>query len=373
MVKPHAPILVGLNLPWTHAYCGYDFGHPPRGWRGASPSPRDFERELGSAMREAYDVGVRAIRLFVLADGVAYPETGSYDDYATHALEPGMKGTKLEFAKPDAPPPAILSDEFVADLRAFFDLCHDVGLKVLPSFISFEAFFPPEIVGDGTVKHGRGVVALGPLRDADRAHVDRFYAATLDRLLAIGGEDGAPHPAVLAWEIMNEPDWCVRKRHVSGPALSRFLELGVDRILAAGYAASIGFVRADVDWLEPAFLERLVGLGRERRYLHQLHYYPHASGDRLPVTNATAFGDATIVGEMAINDTVRAFWPDPEVAETERDPARFLVGRLAYAADSGYRWAFLWSRNASDDKSGFDAEIRRQLEAFHASNGVGNA
>ena len=42
-------------------------------------------------------------------------------------------------------------------------------------------------------------------------------------------------------------------------------------------------------------------------------------------------------------------------------------------ADTAALFAFLWSRNASDDKSGFDTEIRRQLEAFHASNGVGNA
>jgi len=364
----HPPILVGLNLPWTHHYCGYDFGGAPSGWRAAKPSPRDFEHEIGNHLRDAYDVGVRAIRVFLLADGVSYPENGSYDDYASHGLSPGEKGTKLELGKPGAPLPAPLSDDFVADVRGFLDVCHSIGLRVIPSFLSFEAFFPAQIVADGTVKHGRGVLALGNDRDADREHVERFYAATLDRLLAIDDGEGKPHPAVMAWEVMNEPDWCVRKGHVSAGALSRFLDMGVDRIVRAGYVASIGFVRADVEWLDPGLHDRLVSLARSGRYLHQVHYYPRAAEDRLPVTNATAFGDATIIGEMAINDTTRALWPDPAVRETESDPDRFLLGRLAYAADSGYRWAFFWSRNANDDKSGLDEQILRQLDAFAATN-----
>lgn len=364
---PHAPVLVGVNLPWTQSYCGYDFGVPPRGWRGRSPSPRDFEAELGPALRELRAHGVGAIRVFLLADGVAYPETRPYSDYARHGLAPGVKGEKLEFANPNAPPPADLTDAYVTDVRALFDLCASVGLRVIPSFLSFEALFPPHVVGDGTVKEGRGTMVLGADREAHAEHLDRFFTATLDKLLAIGDGRGGPHPAVLAWEVMNEPDWCVRKRHVSGAALSRFLAAGVDRVVAARYVASVGFLRAEVEWLTPEVNERFVQLARDGKYLHQVHYYPHVASDRLSVTNASAYGSATIVGEMAANDTARARWPDPAVADSERDPARFLLSRLEYVAESGYRMAFLWSRNASDDKSGLDAETLRQLAAFDAA------
>lgn len=363
-MRPHGELFVGVNLPWTHAYCGYDFGVPPRGWRAAHPSPRDFEGELGAELRALRAEGVRAVRVFLLADAVAYPERRAYDEFAIHGLSPGVKGEKLERARVPPPPPAPLSDEYVADVRALFDACHAAGMRVLPSFLSFEAFFPPKLVSDGTVKQGRGSLILGADREAHPAHVDAFLDATLERLLAIDDGAGRPHPAVLAWELVNEPDWGVRKRHVGGAAMSRFLANGVERIVRAGYVASIGFVRAEVEWLDDAVHERLVELARARRYLHQLHYYPSGFGARLPPARATEFGTATIVGEMAANDTARARWPDPEVAETEADPARFLVGRLAHVVESGYRIAFLWSLRANDDKSGLDADSRRQLAGF---------
>lgn len=330
-------MVVGVNLPWSFTYCGYDFGLPPKGWRRRHPSPRDWEAEVGALLRRIHAAGVRVLRFFVLADARSYPDAGELPS---------------------------LSDAYVRDVRGLLDLCDAIGLRAIPSFISFEAFFPPERLSDGTVKRGRGALALGDGRAAETAHLDRFFAATLDRLLAIPGPRGEPqHPAVLAWELVNEPDWVVRKGHASPRAMCRFLERGVERVVAAGYVASIGFVRADVSWMIPQLRSRLVELAGRSQYLHQLHYYPRG-GDSLPSASSTPFATATILGEMAINDTARARWPDAEVAATERDEERYLIGRLLRAEQQGYRLAILWSLFAEDDKSGFDVSIERQIAEF---------
>lgn len=360
-------LTVGLNLPWSNQYCGYDFGHPPKGWRSKHPSPRNWDAEVGPVLRRAHAAGVRVLRFFVLADALAYPESRQIEDWLVFYgdKETGKKEKHpLEALRPDAPPLPPLSDEFVADVRGLLDLCDAIGIKALPSLISFEAFFPPLFVGDGTVKHGRGALVLGRDRDAKPEHLEQFYAATLDRLLAIPGPRGeVTHPAVLAWEVANEPDWAVDKGHVSADAMCRFLGAGLDRILRAGYATSIGFVWANVKWMLPSFGARLASLAAEQKYIHQLHYYPRL-GSSLPSTRDSPCGPATIIGEMASNDTGRAAWPDAEVKGSESDPDRYLFERLVRAEKQGYTMAILWSIFANDDKSGFDASMERQIAAF---------
>lgn len=314
----------------------------------------------------AHSHGVRVLRFFVLADAVAYPERRSLDEFVV------FRGTKdapkhaalVETLRQEAPPLPQLSDAFVEDLKGLLDLCDAIGLRAIPSFISFEAFFPPLFVGDGTVKHGRGALALGAGRVADEAHLERFFSATLDRLLAIPGPRGeVRHPAVLAWEVMNEPDWAVRKGYVSPDAMCRFLGAGVERVVRAGFVASIGFVWAEVAWMTPSLGERLRELAASKLYLHQLHYYPRV-GDSLPAVEDSPFGDSTIIGEMASNDSERARWPDASLRFSEAQPDHYLAERLERAEEQGYTLAILWSMFANDDKSGFDPSIARQISTF---------
>lgn len=368
IVAKHAAreLRVGVNLPWSFAYCGYDFGQPPTGWRSKHPSPRDWEKDLGATLRRAHASGVRVLRFFVLADGVCYPERGSLEDFVVlHGAKDAPKhASMVETLRADAPALPTLSDAFVGDLEGLLDLCDDIGLGAIPSFVSFEAFFPPVFVADGTVKQGRGALALGEGRNADEAHLDRFLAATLDRLLAIPGPRGEErHPAVLAWEVANEPDWAVQKGYVSADAMCRFLGRSVEHVSRAGFVASIGFVWANVDWMTPALKRHLLELASEKRYLHQLHYYPRV-GDSLPDVWDSPFGDATIIGEMASNDSERARWPDLSSKTSEKRPEHYLIQRLVRAESQGYSLAILWSIFANDDKSGFDASIVRQLAAF---------
>ncbi len=331
-------LVVGLNLPWSYSHCGYDFGPPPPGWRSRHPSPRDFEAELGPALREAHDAGVRVIRFFVFADGIAHPS---------------------------GPSPTPLDPGVAVDLRALLDLCSRIGLRAIPSLVSFEWFFPPRRGRGGIVRRGRAELALGPGADGGARSLDAFFDATLEPLLRIPGSSGQPtHEAVFAWELVNEPDWCVKKHHVAPAAMSRFVERGVERIVDAGYVATVGFLHAEVPWLAERTRDRLVALARRGRYLHQIHHYPRARGPGLPVASASPFGEATLVGEMASNDAPSARWPETSLRASEEDPEHYLERRLELVETAGYRLALLWSRNANDEKSGFDASVREQIRRF---------
>lgn len=328
---------VGINLPWSFQYCGYDFGRPPEGWRSKHPSPRRWDAELGETLRAFVDAGIGVVRFWLLADGVSLLRSET----------------------------AELPEGFVADVRGLLDTLHAHGLRAIPSLTSFELFFPEQETKDGKRKRGFAELVLGDAKRGDESAIERFFGSTLAPLLAIPGPSAERlHPAVLAWEVMNEPSWCVEKRAVGAEAMSLFLHRGTRRIAASGHRVSIGFVRDHAPFLSPELESELRMLATDGRYLHQLHYYPRPGSAGCPARAETMLPTATIVGELGLVDSPSARWPDAATRESELEPAHYLEGRLRHLESLGYPLAMLWSRNATDDKSGWDPEIARQLRAF---------
>lgn len=344
---------VGVNLPWTHAYCGYDFGRPPSGWRTAHPSPRRFD-ELVPTLRALAAAGVEVVRFFVLADGLTYPS----QEQRASMLAAGRSiapGTSL---------PA-LAEDFVFDVRSLLDRVSEAGLSAIPSIVSFEAFFPERAASSGVRRRGLAPLVFGHDRPTRAATIDAFLDATVEPLLAIAGPKGErPHPALYAVELVNEPDWCVRKREVDGAAMSDFVREGVRRIVARSALATVGFLDGHPRWLDDDVRAELEGLGYAGRYRPQRHHYPAARERDLPLASLDPLGPRLFVGEMAVERGPKTRWPDADLGDAEDDPARYLLARLTLTERRGYELALLWSIFAKDAQSGWNPAIEAQLRAF---------
>ena len=332
-----SPFLVGANFPWID--CGWDFGEPPQGWR-RSPA-RDWsavERDL--AVLSALGIGV--VRWWLLAGGVNYPVGQSITSIATPQHNLLGKHVAWEL-KPSVPLPP-LSDAFLRDFEALCTACHNTGLTLLPSLLSFEWFDR----ADGTSR-GRRSLVMGREGEHHQLAIERFLDATLALLL----EAASRHrQAIYAFECINEPDWVVRggplhlevHKSVEPWEMDAFLFLAARRIMHAGFTATVGFKHAGPAWVQPYLWTFLESAASRGAYLHQLHHYPTLLGERtLPEPRARMPG--TLVGEFPTSDVWAPLynyrWADPGLAE--RDPERYLEARLTLMRERGYGGAFLWN------------------------------
>ncbi|HEX6245062.1 MAG TPA: hypothetical protein VFZ61_29275 [Polyangiales bacterium] len=396
--------LLGINMPWG-AFAGHDFGLRPHGWGDARQDWGAIEAEL-CRLRA---LGVRVVRWFVLGAGVNYPcRTGPAralraDGRAPQAIDDYARRVPLARATPRAPgfvfewatQPPPLSQEFLADFIALCRACTNAGVQLLPVLLSFEWFQPPVHKGKGVIAGGRArlVLGSGERRDLERP-IEAFLDATLAPLLArTSASFGAPQPGlehqhpIFAWESINEPDWVTAggprlwsaPRHaLRAQATNALLDAFRRRVLAAGYAHSIGFKQLEPAWLDPTLRARLIADGP--RYIHQTHHYPTwgagplldrllATDRRLP-SRPAAFARCMLgefpSGQGAARTPTNARWADPELARSERQHERYLHARLALIQARGFDGALLWSAQADDPdpRSAWDANTQRQLREF---------
>src|SRR5690606_33642770 len=113
-------------------------------------------------------------------------------------------------------------------------------------------------------EHGRGVTSGGRApfvfgHYGSDAEIARFLDATLSPLLAMAQRRSE---AIGAFELVNEPEWAVRvlrrpTRPIPARFMRRFVALGVERIVAAGLRATVGFVDARAAFLDRALVSHL--------------------------------------------------------------------------------------------------------------------
>lgn len=161
---------MGANLPWWNY--GTDFGRSAWGHHGVSvPLVRE---KIGREFAVLSDAGVRVIRWFVFCDG----RCGIRFDVA------GM--------------PAGIDDCVVSDLDAALTIAeqHEIGLNLV--LLDFHWMLDKK-VSAGVQGGGHAPV----INDSagQRALVERVFQPLLSRY---GG-----HRAILAWEVMNEPEWVI--------------------------------------------------------------------------------------------------------------------------------------------------------------------
>jgi hypothetical protein len=165
----------GTNLPWIDYGC--DFGSSawlPDGGLGARPGAlADFEGRLARLA----PAGSTLVRLFLWCDlrsGIRFDAAGI---------------------------PLGVDDAFFRDADAALDAAATRGVRLMPVLFDFLLCARPRLV-NGVQLGGRGAVIFDP-------HArDRLLSLVVRPAL----ERYADHPAVMAWDLFNEPEWCARRR-----------------------------------------------------------------------------------------------------------------------------------------------------------------
>jgi len=284
--------LTGANLPWVHY--GIDFGG--NAWRPDGGIGQPSERlETDAAFRQLAASGVQCVRWFLFCDGragICFTERGR---------------------------PQGLDDFLIRDVETALDVAGRHGIQIIFVLLDFHWC--------ANVRAMRGVQMGG------RAHLlaDRSHrAALLDLVFRPLLERCGQERAILAWDIINEPEWI---RTLTSDQLYDFLGEAVSLVHAnAMQPVTIG--SAGTRWR--TFYQ---GLGLD---FYQVHWYDALTGQpplETPVS-ALGFDRPVVLGEF------------PTLGSN-----RSMSAILDVAHAAGYAGAFYWSALADDRATDADAAI----------------
>jgi hypothetical protein len=283
---------VGANLPWLHY--GIDFGANAWTPEGGVAHPSQ-SGDLDATFEKLAASGVRAIRWFLFCDGRAGIEFGSHGR------------------------PIRLDPMVFRDIDAALAAAQRHGLRIMFVLLDFVWCDPARVV-KGVQLGGRSAV----LQDAEARR------ALLDRVLRPVLKHYGTEPTILAWDVINEPEWI---RTLTSEQLYEFLSEAVSLVHAnAMQPVTIG--SAGARWR--TFYE---GLGLD---FYQVHWYDALTGQpplETPVIEL-GFDRPVVLGEF------------PTLGSQRSMPA---ILDVAHAA--GYAGAFYWSALADDRATDADVAI----------------
>jgi hypothetical protein len=340
-------MLIGINYPWIDY--GWDFGPPPlwvaknelSAWRARKH--RQIEEDFSRFAAQ----GIFAVRWFLLADGT---------NYGMGECAPKATGDDWTFDPLPAGHP--FYEQLCDDFAFVLQTCAQNGLKLFPSLIDFHWS------GQGSVPENCPGIIKGGRYDImrDPAKRNAFFDRVLDPLL----EASARHPnSIFAWELINEPEWVIRKfplsgkrdgnRNVSLKGMRAFISEGMRRInahlLPAGgraFRSSVGFAHWNSlhkwDW------EKL-GIT-----LPQFHYY--AQGNCALPPHPSSADCPCVLGEFAT--APERDWPDLKSLHMDQT----VANRLGCIEEKGYPACFLWSARAADVATRWTAEEHRSIMVY---------
>ena len=283
----------GVNLPWVNY--GWDMGRNPWGGDHGGFSSEAGRARLDADLQFLAEHQVKLVRVFVFCDlrsGVLFDDDGV----------------------------PVALDEYVApDFGALVQTASGRGLRILPVLLD-------HMVADG-VSHDPQGAALGEHPAVIREPAAR--AAFLNLLRPLVAQYAA-HPAIYAWDVINEPELLTA---VTQQEAQAFVGEVAQMIRREDSGA-----RITVGCLGPAGPAQWAHTGIN---LHQFHHFAHQEAQ---------FPFNTRVEQLGVQGPVL-------IGETE--PGGNLIGKLETARRNGYAGLLFWSLNAEHG-----AEFRNQAAAY---------
>ena len=297
--KTRLPFLAGANLPWLRY--GNDFG--ANAWYPNGGISRPEERhELLVLFEHLREKGISTLRWFLFGDGRA-----------------GIRFTRS--GTPAGP------DRFLfADIDTALETATACGLKIIFVLFDFH-WFGKALLINGVQVRGRGGVIRGTAKQ--RALRRRVLRPLLERY--------GRSPVILAWDIVNEPEWATRGcgGGISGNAVSFF---AMRRFIKR----TSRLVHRCTDQLATVGLGSASGLSLVRDCdldFYQVHWYDRwqaAAPLERPVADLK-LDRPLLLGEFPTKNSAR--------------PAEEIVSA---AKKSGYCGALAWSLLGTDRSSAVD-------------------
>ncbi len=283
--------LLGANYPWVNY--GQDFGRSPGGARGVSTP--DTRKIVAGDFARMSAAGIRFVRWFLFCDG--------------------RSGFSISKGIPTGP-----DDLLFMDVAAALELGQQFGLRLCFSLIDY-----PWMQNRGD-----------PLATLPNQNVLKFPAgreALLERVLFPLFEEFRAHSALMAWEIVNEPEWAIREFVRSPEAAMHFADF-------------TAFVRELADAVHESSQAK-VTLGSARILwvrawsdlaldFYQAHYFPHT--ERAQIADLAALLRALRPQE----NLDRPLWLGALPARNPGMPEYSFEAALDTCKEAGLAGAALW-------------------------------
>ena len=292
--------VIGANLPWVDY--GTDIGTSawhPRG--GLSARPAALER-LDRTFAALSGDGVSIVRTFLLCD---LRSGARFDDNGV---------------------PTALDEAVMPDLDALVAAARRHGVGLIPVLLDFHLCKRARIVNE--VQLG-GRARLLTDSAARNALVDIVIRPIVERY--------GDNETIVAWDVMNEPEWCLAsgrfrlRQGVPFDVLHAFLDQAVRCVHeSARQPVTVGCANTErLDLVKPLGLD-----------FYQVHWYEHFGWPALerPVADLGLGDRPVILGEFP--------------GRSER-----VADVLDAAARAGYTGALIWSVLAGDDQSAYRADL----------------
>lgn len=303
--------LLGANYPWK-SYGG-DFGGNAWGTYGVHTKPDEY----ASQFQQMADGKLQVVRWFVFTDGragVVFDNSGT---------------------------PSGLDANLLADFDAAVAIARDRGLYLVPVLFDFHWMDWGKQV-DGVQVGGR----------SDTITDDSKRAALLDKVVVPLLEAYASEPTVLAWEIMNEPEWSISdlpdgspNQDIDAVPLAPFyaFSAAVADAVRAKTGAYVTLGSASLKWVKvwtPQFAAAH-GLPTLTLDFYQAHYYPWMDGQ--------GFVDHPDYGTLKFSpneQSYEALGLDRPLVIGELIISDDAATRLDTLLNNGYAGVWPWSLNA---------------------------